>query len=96
MPWRVRIRRADGQNCDHFSDAPCTACEADSQQPFTVKAPSVQSFGEHVFEHMYDPWETPVPISSPAVLREECNKRGVQSEYLRDSGIHRSGPHRWV
>lgn len=100
-PWRIRIRRADGVNCNHLSDEPCTPCDEDKARDLALGArplprPALQFFGEQVFEHMYDPWETPVPITSPEVLRQEADKRGVYSNYLRDSLIFKSGSTRWV
>jgi hypothetical protein len=100
-PWRIRIRRADRVDCNHLDNEPCAACEADKARTAALgarplAAPALQFFGEHVFEHMYDPWEKMPTISSPEVLRQEAEKRGLTSEYLRDSLIHKSGPNRWV
>lgn len=53
-------------------------------------APAVIVFKPGVFEHIYDPWETPRVIDTPQELRRECEKRGVESHYLRDSLLWRS------
>ena|SRR5215467_2984011 len=97
-PWRIKIRRPDGTSCNHLSDQPCVRCAEDKfdMQLRPICAPLVVSFGEHIFEHIYDPWEKMEPISSPAKLREECIKRDVRSEYLENSLIHRSGRDKWV
>lgn len=62
----------------------------------SIGAPAVITFKPAVFEHMYNAWETPRVIETPQELRAECAKRGVTSEYLRDSLLWRSGPDRWV
>lgn len=83
----------------HYAARPCEQCAASQASPplpHGLAAPAVIVFKEAVFEHMYHPWERPVPISTPERLRDECNARGVTSEYLRDSGLWRSGPRRWV
>lgn len=61
-----------------------------------IGAPAVITFKPAVFEHIYDQFETPRVIETPAELRRECAKRGVTSEYLANSGIWRSGSDRWV
>ena len=61
-----------------------------------VASPAVITFKPAVFEHMYSAWETPRVMETPQQLREECNRRGLTSEYLRDSGLWRSGPDRWI
>ena len=48
-------------------------------------ASAVITFKPAIFEHIYDPWETPRVIETPQELRAECAKRGVESHYLRDS-----------
>jgi hypothetical protein len=97
-PWRIRIRRSSGDNCNHLSDEPCTLCEAERlvYVAATPKLPALQFFGEHTYEHMYDPWETPRSFSSPEALRQEAERRGVESQALKDSLIWRSGANRWV
>lgn len=89
---RYRVRSNTG--CSHWSDEPCERCDAWRTAP--VCAPATQTFTDITLEHMYDPWETPRPISSREELRQECIKRDVTSQYLRDSMLFRSGPTRWI
>jgi hypothetical protein len=97
-PWRIRIRRTDRPNCNHLTDQPCDLCAEDRARDMSrpIQKPALQFFGEKVFEHMYHPWEPTPPISSPEVLRQEADKRGLYSKYLQDSLIFKSGPDRWV
>jgi hypothetical protein len=88
---RFRIRSNTG--CDHWNTEACERCASDAERPLAI--PYVQSFNERIYEHMYDPWETPRPISSREELRQECVKRGVFSHDLRDSMVFKSGPTKW-
>jgi hypothetical protein len=56
-----------------------------------LSSPAVITFKPTVFEHMYDPWERLREIDTPQELLRECEARGVQSQYLRDSLLW---PHR--
>lgn len=85
----------------HYAEQPCEQCAVAAVLARAgIATPrgfhSVIVFKEGVFEHIYDPWETPVPIDNPETLRAECEKRGVTSHYLRDSLLWRSGARRWV
>lgn len=92
MTQRYRVRSNTG--CAHWSDEPCERCDGWRDAPVT--APATQTFGETTFEHMFDPWEKPHPVSSREELRQVCERRGVYSHYLRDSIVFPSGPRRWV
>lgn len=97
--WRIRIRRRDGTNCDHFSDEECTACAEDRKDAPTrlgaLLAPAVHTFHGGYFEHLYDPWH-PVPeITSREQLRQECEKQGCYAKTLQDSMHFRHGPIKW-
>lgn len=83
----------------HRSLQPCEACASARliRRVFgptvtPLGAPAVVVFKPAVFEHMYDPWETPRVIDSPGELLRETAARGVESEYLRDSALWRSRP----
>jgi hypothetical protein len=90
MTFRIR----SNAGCDHWNTESCDRCDADMlAEPRT---PFIQFFDERTYEHMYDPWETPRPISSREELRVECERRGVYSHDLRDSIVWKSGPTRWV
>ncbi len=89
---RYHVRSNTG--CDHWSDEPCERCDGWRERPIAM--PAAQSFGEHVLEHMFHPWETPYPVTSREQLRQECEKREVYSHYLRDSMGWHSGPRRWI
>jgi hypothetical protein len=78
----------------HYKAKPCPDCEA----PTHGYAPGYHSvilFREGVYEHMQDPWERPIEVTSPQQLRDECEARGLTSKYLRD-GIWRTKSNRWI
>lgn len=75
----------------HACEKPCDHCAhayflRQVFGPPTHSGPAaVITFKPGVFEHIYDPWETPRVIDTPQELRRECAARGVESQYLRDS-----------
>jgi hypothetical protein len=89
----------------HYKAFPCDDCDARavlarvfgafSERSASPGAPAVIVFKEAIFEHIYDPWETPRPIDNPQTLRDECDARGVTSVYLRDSGLWRTHNPKW-
>jgi hypothetical protein len=81
----------------HARELPCEVCMHARFLyrvfgPSASRAPAVITFHPAVFEHMYDPWEKPRVIETPADLLRETHARGVESEYLRDSSLWRSRP----
>lgn len=86
----------------HYCPKPCAQCAHDRflarvfPPQRIARSTSVISFGEHVYDNIFHPWEKPFPISSPEQLRQECVARGVNSERLQNSMIWRSGETRWI
>lgn len=92
-PWRIRVRRLNGPDCDHLSTTPCTQCAADLAKPIAL--PAYHAFPETIYEHLFAPGEVMYPISSREQLRQECDRRGVYSKALRDSMHFQHGPTKW-
>lgn len=90
----------------HYKSTPCEDCGARAiikrMFPLLVRvhpevgSPAVITFKPAIFEHLYHLWEKPREIDTPQALREECESRGMYSEYLRDSTIWRAPSKRWV
>ncbi len=101
MTFRIKTNTG----CNHRSDEPCSRCWYEAvgrphfagQLPTSTFAPFVSSFPEDlVYEHAFDPWERPRPVSSREELRQMCLRQGVTANYLRDSIVWRSGEQRWI
>ena len=87
-PWRVRVRRKDGNNCDHLSNVPCEVCAAERQQHFVPRSPLAVSFylsAEQLASTAFAPWERPHAIESRGELLRFCEKNGLDSKYLKES-----------
>lgn len=88
----------------HYKSAPCDDCAArafllrvfpSSVEVANLASPAVITFKPNTWDNIYHPWETPRELDTPQALREECESRGMYSEYLRDS-IWRAPVRRWV
>ena len=89
----------------HYDARPCNQCALDAftRRVFaddvigeaTIHAPAVIIYKPVVLQHMFHPWETPRAFDSPRELRAETQRRGVTSEYLRDSSLWRSRDPAW-
>lgn len=89
----------------HYKPAPCDDCAAHAflrrvfppvEAAVGLSAPTVITFKPNTWDNIYHPWETPRELDTPQALREECESRGMYSEYLRDSSLWRTPSRRWV
>lgn len=95
--WRVRIRRADGNDCFHLAADPCPLCDLDRLRSHNrpIQAPLAVSFhlpayagegGQHGLEQTaFSPWERPHDIESRGELLQFCEKNNLDSKYLKES-----------
>lgn len=91
MTFRIR-----SSTCNHMSDEPCEVCD-EHRRRVVIFAPSVQSFpSDFKNEHAFAVGEPVIPVSSREELRQQCDAKGVESHYLRDSTTWRSGKDRWI
>lgn len=103
MTYRVRTNTG----CNHRASDPCTRCwyahhgrhgHVQGAPHLIVRAAYVMpGFPEDtMFDNAFDPWDRGYPVSSREQLREMCIKQGVDSMYLKESSVWRSGPTRWI
>jgi hypothetical protein len=86
----------------HYCDKPCNECairlflrRVFPPEDTGLQAPAVIVYRPVVLEHMFHPWEKPRAFDSPRELRAETERRGVTSEYLRDSSLWRHRDPAW-
>ena len=86
----------------HYSLRPCNECAIAAflrhvfpPDAHSITSPAVITYKPVILEHMFHPWETPRAFDTPRELRAETERRGVTSEYLRDSSLWRHRDPAW-